>query len=233
MPNHIKNKIELIGSLEDIDLMIKKFSTYHAAIINKTHDDQEYICMNRTEQLSVCWFNPKTGKSKDRGSMDQYGIPEGFEIEIKDSFIMFPDFAKVIPPPDCPEYRDEPSQYAVKNSPNWWYTWNIENWGSKWGGYCYERPSIATFVFETAWAPCPIIIESMSEQFPNVKIVYKWADEDTGHNCGESIYRGGLISECKPKGNSKEAYEIAFELRPDRRENYELVGDSYKYKEED
>lgn len=233
MPNHIKNRIELSGPLEMIDAMIQKFSTYVPASLKKTTDNNSLICKKCGDDWGYCWLDLKTGKSTNRTGMNEYGVPDGYEIEIKDSFTMFPDFAKVIPPPDCPEYRDEPSQDAVKDSPNWWYTWNTENWGSKWGGYSYKREGLVKFTYETAWSPSPVIIAAISKQFPLVTIKYSWADEDTGHNCGRAVYLNGLVSEDKPFGGSKEAYEIAFELRPDLKESYELVGESYKYKEEE
>lgn len=228
MPNHIKNRIVLIGDLSDLDALIKKFSTEVAAKLRKTYDD-EFICQNKDRDF--CWLNPKTGVAHNRNGLNQIGLPEGYEPEIELGFLCFPDFKKIIPPPDDPAYRDEPSQEAVKDSPNWWYTWNINNWGSKWGGYSFEREAINIFTYETAWSPSPIIIEAISRAFPSVTIKYTWADEDTGHNCGRAVYHNGLVDHYAPKGGTKEAYEIAFELRPDRAENYKLIDGTYRYHE--
>jgi hypothetical protein len=229
MPNHITNKLELIGSIEDIDLLIKRFGTYVPAKISKTHDDALVVCRSVSEEYGFCWLDLKTGRTSSRGDINQIGLPENYEIEIIDAFFCFPDFTKVIPPPNHPAYRDEPSQKEAEASPNWWYTWNVKHWGTKWSGYSFKRPSINQFIFETAWNGVPKIIEAMSYAFPSVTLKYSWADEDTGYNCGKSIYTNGLLQEVKPEGGSREAYEIAFNLDPERSKNYQLIGDKYQY----
>lgn len=115
----------------------------------------------------------------------------------------------------------------------YWYDWRIENWGTKWGGYSYEKVNENTFKFNTAWSGVPDMIEKMSLQFPDVTIEYKWADEDTGYNCGKAVYHNGEVSFEQPEGGSFEAYELAFELNPDSKEYYILVDGNYKYKEEE
>lgn len=233
MPNHVKNLIELVGPMSEIDALIKKFSTYIPASVKKTHDNKEVICKQVGSEYGFCWMDLKTGYCNNRSGLSQIGLPDDYEIELSDSIFCFPDFDKVIPPPkDDPAYKDEPSQEVAKTSPNWWYTWNSKHWGTKWGGYSYERPAINVFTFETAWASVPKIIASISLAFPNVTINYKWSDEDTGYNCGRAVYKDGLIQETIPEGGSPEAFQIAFELRPDRAEGYELVDGVYKSIEE-
>lgn len=231
MPNHITNKIELLGEIAQIDALIKRFGTRVPASINMTHDGEMAICKKLGKEWGFCWLNFKTGSATDRNGMNQIGLPDGYEIEINESFLHFPDFAKVIPPPDDPAYRDEPSQKIAEASPNWWYRWNIDHWGTKWGSYSCKQLAINEYTFETAWSGVPKIIEVISKAFPLVTIKYSWADEDTGYNCGRSLYRNGLLDEEKPKGGSKEAYELSFELKPGSSENYKLIGDKYEYVE--
>lgn len=231
MPNHIKNRIELLGELHEIDSLIKKFSTYTPAALNLTHDGKHVICKKKDANFDFCWLDLSSGHVHDRGEINQIGLPYGYEPEVNDGYLAFPDFQKVVPPPDDPAYKDIPSQEEAKNSPNWWYTWNIKNWGSKWGAYSYERLAINVFTFETAWSHAPIIIEAISKAFPKVEINYSWADEDTGRNCGRAYYHNGLVSQSIPYGGSREAYELAFELRPEASKNYKLVGETYEYAE--
>lgn len=233
MPNNIKNKIELIGELKDLDAIIKAFGTQIEASLKLTTDDKNLICNKKGDKWGFCWYDLKTGRAWNRDDLYQIGLPDDYEPEINQGLLCFPDFAKVIPPPDTDAYHDKPSQEIAKRDSTWWYNWNSRNWGTKWSGYEYERPSINIFVFETAWAPVPMIIETMSKAYPNITIKYSWADEDTGYNCGKALYHNGLIEEEIPKGGSKEAYDLAFELRPDRSENYELVDGKYTYKEEE
>lgn len=232
MPNHIKNIIELQGSLSDLNAIINEFGTFHPSELRKTEGNKELICHFPGEDFKFCWFDLKTGLATNRSGLNQIGLPDGYEPEIRQSFFQFPDFTKVIPPPDCPEYRDEPSQEVAKLSPNWWYSWNCENWGTKWESYSCERLAINKFSFETAWSSVPDIINTMSLKYPNINISYLWADEDTGANCGRSIYLNGLIDEYKPDNHSNEAYEIAFEARPEIKDYYILTEGGYDYKED-
>ena len=232
MPNHIKNQLELIGSLTDIDSLIAEFSTTHPSKVEKTHDGL-VICKHKIEPYNYCWLDLSNGHVHNREGLNQIGMPDYYEISLSDSFVEFPDFSKIIPPPNTPAYRDEPSQDIAKESPDWWYTWNIKHWGTKWGAYSCERTSINVFSFETAWSSVPKIIDIISKKHPNVTIKYTWADEDTAPNCGKRTYHNGLLEEYLPEGGSKEAYEIAFEVRPDNAKNYALVDGKYTYLEND
>lgn len=232
MPNHVANRIELIGTIQEIDLIIKSFGEEIPATLSKTHDNSLVICNKKGSDFDFCWLDLNTGKSRNRGDIDQFGLPEGYEPEINQGYLMFPSFEKVIPPPDDPAYRDEPTQDVAKKSPNWWYNWNIENWGTKWGAYSFKREAINVFYFETAWSSVPLIVSAISKAFPEVTIIYKWADEDSGYNCGVATYKNGLLKEVKPDGGSIEAYDIYFDLHPESRNDYKLVGDTYEYVEQ-
>lgn len=136
------------------------------------------------------------------------------------------------------QFSDEEFELFIQGVKNYrqygfmsWYEWSIQNWGTKWNSSDCEKISENTFDFITAWSGVPNIIETMSKECPSVKIVYKYSDEDTGHNCGIGEYQNGELYFRRLEGGSKEAYDMAFELRPDRKENYQLVGDKYEYVE--
>lgn len=116
-----------------------------------------------------------------------------------------------------------------------WYEWRCDNWGTKWnaGDINTDGEDNNFIEFDTAWnAPFPII-DRLAKNFPNVEIIHKWADEDTAYNCGEHVYRNGTEDyENIPDGGSKEAYELAFDLRPYLRDEYEIVDGEYRYKYE-
>lgn len=233
MPNHIKNRVELVCDIQQLNEIIQMFGTEVPATLNKTHDDALLICKHKTEEHRFCWLNLLTGKAHDHADLNQIGLPADYEPEINQGFFEFPDFKKVIPPPDDPAYHDQPSQKEAEKSPNWWYKWNIQNWGTKWGGYAFKRISINTFKFETAWSPVPNIMSTISKAFPELTMNYTWADEDSGFNCGRAVYKNGLISENRPEGGSKDAYDIYFELNPDSKSKYKLVGSRYEYVEQE
>lgn len=233
MPNYIKNILELKGSINLIDLCIKKHSTVTPSGLSFTHNKEQVICSK--DGNFIGWFNLNKGiftYLKDKSQVS--GLPEGVELNIDERKIVFPDFRKIVSPPDDPAYRDEPSQKVAEISPNWWYTWNIENWGTKWNLMDPESISINKFSFETAWSGVPDLMRKLSEMNPGLKIVYTFADEDTGYNTGCYIFNSGK-EEFKniPEGGSPEAYEMAFYCRPERRNDYIIQGGEYIYKEEE
>lgn len=90
------------------------------------------------------------------------------------------DFKKIIPPPDHPDYNDEPLS-VIDKSPFNWYNWNWDNWGTKWNA----RESIVTGPedgclhawFQTAWAtPVPVTM-ALSKLFPSVRIEHRYIEE--------------------------------------------------------
>ena len=78
----------------------------------------------------------------------------------------------------------------------YWYDWNSEHWGTKWN--CYGQPDsghpadATSFEFKTAWAHPGDIIKTLSERVPNVTFSVRYADEDTGSNCGTYRIKAGV-----------------------------------------
>lgn len=153
--------------------------------------------------------------------------------------LAWPDFDKVIPMPDDIYRGDLPltHPYGAHN----WYDWSIANWGTKWNSYGhgipqYTRgnPSRVVFEFDTAWNfPYPVIME-IARQNPHLRIIALFADEDTGYNCGRLVFENGEIeSEEFPTGGSKDAYELAFLLRPHCAADFQYIDGEYQYIERD
>jgi hypothetical protein len=94
-----------------------------------------------------------------------------------------------------------------------WYSWACDKWGTKWNAYEVFRADEESLSIQTAWS-CPYpIFEALSEKFPDAEISVQYADEDTGSNVGEFTFQGGeLIEEFIPKEQSKQAYELAFDI---------------------
>lgn len=113
-----------------------------------------------------------------------------------------------------------------------WYEWRREHWGTKWNASDIS-PIENGVVFDTAWSAPHPILRRLAKCFPDVRITHRWADEDTGYNCGECVYHNGTTDETIPEGGSYEAYEIAFDLWPWRKDDYELVDGNYQMIDED
>ena len=236
MPNHITNRLEIKGSKKEIKKIIEKFGTYHPATLNKTHDDSLIICKEKNnDDFSVGWFDVKTGIFSRRNEDDILGLPDNWEMEINEAFMQFPDFEKVIPQPDNIFRGDlgqkEKEMCAREGRPTW-YSWNIDNWGTKWNSYRCKKEDDNIFIFETAWNSVSKIIETISKKFPSIEFYYEWSSEDTGYNCGYATYKNGLNELNELDKQSKDAYELAFKLRPEDRNYYELINGQYQYKED-
>ncbi|MNL31048.1 hypothetical protein D3C87_1528170 [compost metagenome] len=114
-----------------------------------------------------------------------------------------------------------------------WHDWSCKNWGTKWNSYECNKISKNVYEFDTAWSGVYDLINKMSVQFPDVKIEYEYSDEDTGSNCGYATFINGKGEFIRLKSQSKEAYDLAFKLRPDNLQNFELIGGNWISKDEE
>lgn len=126
------------------------------------------------------------------------------------------------------QYRSNRKKYGHTT----WYDWANANWGTKWNAYNQKRTAENEIWFDTAWSCVAGLIGKLSEKFPDVTFLYTWADEDTGQNCGQIFARNGQGWVSAPEGGSKEAYEIAFEMRPEIRCYYVFKDGEYKYNDD-
>lgn len=227
MPNHIKNRLRFSGDKKAIESLIKEYSTSYPSEPNKAYDGRTIY---KSTDGEYGWLDEETGVFERRETAAVIGVPEGFSIDMIEAFTRFPDFAKVIPPPNNDAYNDIPDQSAVKDSPDHWYNWNVKHWGTKWNSYGFDKVG-DYFFFETAWTGVPNLISVISEKYPSVRIEYDFADEDTGYNVSKHIFENGVGFEHQIAGGSNEAYELAIELRPENSEYYELKDGKYVSKE--
>lgn len=112
-------------------------------------------------------------------------------VSTKDSAL---SFNNIIPAPNWNKIPNEKGELPVKeeiknkegvvvmttnNFPDGknddrWYSWQCENWGTKWDACSVEVVSEGTdyieYEFETAWSPPHPIIDKLREDFPDVSI---------------------------------------------------------------
>lgn len=232
MPNHVKNILKFEGTVEKISKLIEKYKTVIPAQLSYTYDEAKIICEN--DEGDFGWYNPSTGEFEFSNNETVKGLPDGYKFKIKETFFHFPDFEKIIAPP-ANIFRGnlgekERKECEEKGIPNW-YDWNYENWGTKWNSYSCERISLDTYSFETAWSGVPKLIKRISLQFPDVKIIYKYADEDFSYNTGEYHFLNGeQIYSYHPEGGSNEAFALALEIRPEYQDDIEFVDGKYQWK---
>lgn len=119
------------------------------------------------------------------------------------------DFNTLVPSPPNKEAGDcsqnhEPGEIC-------WYTWNVDNWGTKWNGYETEREE-GRLLFQTAWShPLPVI-HALSKKFPNVEIHVRYADEDLGHSCATYALLDRSVTAYAELSGSEAGLEMACEL---------------------
>lgn len=193
MPNHVSNRLTFIG-----DLPLDKIGTFIPELPRNAYDGNTICCFVGNETI-VGWYDEKTGrleardysKSPDIQVIQETGdLPDGWKRDMVAAHFEI-DFEKIIPPPDDPAYRDLPNQDAAKDSPNWWYTWNIKNWGTKWGAYDCCLDDQGRIRFDTAWSPPTLVIEAISKLYPEVSIMHEFIDEGWGF-AGLEKYENGI-----------------------------------------
>lgn len=73
-----------------------------------------------------------------------------------------------------------------------WYRWANRYWGTKWNALSTEYLSSNIIAFNTAWDGVPGIIKKLSQNNPNLSILYGYADEDKGGvNVGAYFFSNG------------------------------------------
>ena len=110
-----------------------------------------------------------------------------------------------------------------------WYSWCLANWNTKWNALDVEYYEYANEIrFQTAWSAPVLVIEKISELFPDITIHFLFSDEDIGVNCGELFYYANNgKAETFIENFSPEAYSIFVEcwgasdcLAQDEKGNY-------------
>lgn len=94
-----------------------------------------------------------------------------------------------------------------------WYEWSINNWGTKWNAYGYEKGTdyskSENLWFQTAWSAPHPILQKLSEMYPDITFEHEWADEDIGQNGGRKTYCNGECTEEYCPESQKDGIEFA------------------------
>lgn len=183
MPNWVINKLSFEGDEKRVEELMNQISTDEELI-----DFQKII--PRPKSLDIT-----------SGTMTELGYDLVLHLENGDSTNLRKrySFSKNIDKPfdiwvndflkdEKIESTLEAGRIALENEKLYghrdWYSWSIENWGTKWNTsqtyLCKDE-----IVLETAWSnPYPVILQ-LSQNFPDLLIKLRFADESIGDNCGE------------------------------------------------
>lgn len=112
-----------------------------------------------------------------------------------------------------------------------WYSWSVENWGTKWDMYSVEcNDNVLTF--ETAWSAPDKFYQALADTLDDETILYvEYADEDIGYNAGVFVLSKESVVHTKYDADSKDAWELAIKLKG-LEDDVHLVNDKWTFKED-
>jgi len=199
MPNHVTNKLTIIGTPEEVSLVLEKI---------KGDEQDMFIDFNKISPMpkeleGTCFpsrivsqeeFDEQQRRIDNDELTDNernYGLQRRITQDVSDKLI---------------------EEFGADN----WYDWRNSNWGTKWNAYEQSMEDDNIICFDTAWCTPFEIIQELSFMFPDLKFEVIFADEDFGYNVGRYILKNGsAFNNFKPKGGSIEAKELAIEVNGD------------------
>lgn len=221
MPNHVRNRLIIKADTTKV----KEITDF---LTGEPDEDGSpyYIDFNQIVPMPAA-LHVESGSRGEIGEtiLNKKGCLGQTYSEIKERF-------DALKPEEQEEYLKIGRQYISnrkKYGHTTWYGWAIENWGTKWNAYNQQKRADNEIWFDTAWSCVVRLIAKVAEKFPEAVFDYTWADEDTGANCGQVIIKNKDALAFIPERGSKEAYELAFEMRPEIREEYVFMDGKYKY----
>ena len=235
MPNHITNKVKLIGSQQKINGILNAVKYDDGELgtldfnkliqmpesLNMTSGSIETTAINaylsalnpQTEDMGIEKLDIKAfmelceNLSITRYLSSYEGLMTSQQIIESIKYDKDQNFQSIIELGQ--KYGDNFQKYGYTT----WYDWAINNWGTKWNSYDSEPVEENTLTFNTAWARAIPVISKLAEKYSDMDIEYQWADEDIGSNVGRAYYSSGeLTEEYIPVSQSKEAYEMAADI---------------------
>lgn len=222
MPNHVQNRLKIVGKKEQIE-----------EVLNAIKGDNEVIDFNKIipmpseldipssseGEIGLAIIKKKLG-AKTRYMEDVYAERfNEFEDDVKERMINAGlNYLRNIIKYDCPT----------------WYEWCRENWNTKWNAYDTELKNGNEIWFNTAWNNvAEKIVRKLSLIFPNVAFKYSFSDEDTACNCGNATFKDGFGTLDFLDNHSKEALDLYKELHPQYADDYEWVDGKIICKDEE
>lgn len=206
MPNHITNRLTIIGTEEQVAQV--------RAEIKGEREDQ-YIDFHKIAPI------PKELK----GTVSPMRIVSQEEYDIQEKKIATNDLteneknwglSRSLTQALADEYKEKFGHCD-------WYGWQTANWGTKWNAYEQHEIDENVIEFDTAWSTPYSLLVNLSKKYPQVTFEVEYADEDFGYNVGKYVLLNGeTIDQNIPDGGSQEAIEMAMDIKGD--EEYYLEG---------
>lgn len=88
-------------------------------------------------------------------------------------------FWNIIKPTDLEAYED--AEGKPQRGEGHWYNWNIKYWGTKWDACdakIIDRDELyVVYTFNTAWSQPSPVIEALSLQYPDCRLILEYQEE--------------------------------------------------------
>jgi len=256
MPNHIQNRIEIIGTPAQVKKVLTSIAASDKDGESLQIDFNKIVPMpeglNASPHSGVkTWVEICTGQIDF--SVLFTGLPASTKVlfESKSFGILANSLSATTAMEtitgkrkgNVKDFSDEDFNCFIQCLKNYrqfgstsWYEWSIKNWGTKWNAYGQndKRNNNNTIYFQIAWSSPLSLIGELSKLFPDLIIKLDYADEDSGSNTGKITFKAGdPIEVIQPESQSNEGYEIYFELNPDSVNDYQMVNGKWEYKDEE
>ena len=204
MPNHVTNRLTIIGTEEQVKQVREAIKG----------EDDRFIDFNKIAPipkelegtispmriLSQKEYDEQERKIRENDLTDNernWGLSRGLTQELAD-------------------------EYIAKFGHCDWYGWQNANWGTKWNAYSQHEIGEDCIEFDTAWSTPYELMVKLSKLFPEIEFQVEYADEDFGYNVGTyTLLDGDSIDENIPDGGSREAIMMAMDIKGD--EDYYLT----------
>ena len=203
MPNHITNRLTIIGTEEQVKQVTEA--------IRGEREDQ-FIDFNKIAPIPKELENTQSPIriiSQKEYDKQEKRIVEGNLTNDEKNFGLSRGLTQKLV-----------DEYRKKFGHSDWYNWRIENWGTKWNAYEQVQIDENVIEFQTAWSTPFSLLVNLSELFSEVTFEVRFADEDFGYNVGEYTLLGGVDLTNIPDGGSEEAYLMAMDIQYGTPEDY-------------
>ena len=199
MPNHVTNRLTIIGTEEQISDVREKI---------KGEIEDQFIDFNKIapipEELKGT-VSPMRIISQEEYDKQEARIANNELTDHEKNWGVSRSLTQ--------ELVDE---YIEKFGHCEWYGWQTNNWGTKWNAYDQHEVNEDCIEFNTAWSTPFDLMVSLSKLFPDVTFKVEYADEDLGYNVGNyTLLNGEEVEENVPEGGSIEALEMAIDIKGD------------------
>ncbi len=222
MPNYCSNKVTLCGDAATV---------YEMAVFLREQDSP--FSFNKVTPLPEAlesaqsgsdeqYYKVKYGDWKEVASFG-YLTAQGFSFETRDALLQY--LKEVRPSVNIDAIADRYHENMTKYGHMSWYSWCVENWGTKWNAGSVScdttvgnmellasaqdtSPVEITYTFDTAWSPPTPVIAKLSEMYPTVSITHSYIEEGYVF-AGEVMYQAGEVVSSNETESADEMFEIS------------------------